>query len=184
MLARAFSIDPLFDYFARDLLNEHRLMPGIMAAELADLAPYGNCWVAVDAADHARGFAGWLPPDALPRSTLRETLVTVRAGAAIVRAWRPVAAARLLFEIEKRHPSEPHWYLGLLAVDPTRQGRGHGKELIAPGLERADRDRLPCYLETQKEQNVPWYARHGFDVREEIRLPAIPPVWCLWRQPA
>ncbi|HEX7356063.1 MAG TPA: GNAT family N-acetyltransferase [Mycobacteriales bacterium] len=184
VLARAFSIDPLFDYFARDLLNEHRLMPRIMAAYLSDLGPNGQCWVAADENDHARGFAGWLPPDALPRSTRRESMVTLRAGAAIVRAWRPIAATRLFFEVEKHHPHEPHWYLGILAVDPTRQGRGHGKELITPGLERADRDRLPCYLETQKEQNVPWYARFGFDVREEIRLPGIPPVWCLWRQPA
>lgn len=183
VLARAFSIDPLFDYFARDLLNEHRVMPGIMRSYVFDLARWGRCWVAADGADHARGFAGWLPPEALPRSAARESAVTALAGAAIVRSKRPVAATRLFVEVEKHHPREPHWYLGLLGVDPTRQGRGHGKELITPGLDLADRDRLPCYLETQKEQNVAWYARFGFDVREEIRLPGMPPVWCLWRRP-
>lgn len=30
---------------------------------------------------------------------------------------------------------------------------------------------------------MPWYERFGFDIREEIRLPGIPPVWCLWREP-
>ncbi|MCU1375261.1 MAG: GCN5-related N-acetyltransferase, partial [Actinomycetia bacterium] len=70
-----------------------------------------------------------------------------------------------------------------LATDPTVQGRGIGSALLAPVLEECDRDGLPAYLETQKEANVSWYGRAGFVLRDEIRLPATPPVWCLWREP-
>ena len=45
VLARAFSIDPLFDFFTRDLLHQTRLMPGVMAAYLSDLEAHGECWV-------------------------------------------------------------------------------------------------------------------------------------------
>ena len=63
------------------------------------------------------------------------------------------------------------------------QGRGIGSALLAPGLEACDRDGLPAYLETQKESNVSWYARAGFEVSDEVRLPGTPPIWCLRREP-
>ncbi len=52
----------------------------------------------------------------------------------------------------------------MLGVDPERQGQGIGGQIIAPVLERADRDGLPCYLETMKERNVAFYQKHGFEV--------------------
>ena len=86
-------------------------------------------------------------------------------------------------EVDRHHPRQPHWYLALLATDPAVQGRGIGSALLAPVLERCDRDQTVAFTETQKEANVSWYARAGFDVTREIRLPGTPTVWCLLRQP-
>ena len=42
---------------------------------------------------------------------------------------------------------------------------------------------MPAYLESSKERNVAYYARHGFRVREELDLPRGPRVWLMWRDP-
>ncbi|HRD29223.1 MAG TPA: GNAT family N-acetyltransferase, partial [Caulobacter sp.] len=62
------------------------------------------------------------------------------------------------------HPKEPHWYLSMIGVDPSRQGQGLGAALLKAGLARCDADGLPAYLESSSPKNVPLYERHGFEV--------------------
>jgi GNAT superfamily N-acetyltransferase len=89
-----------------------------------------------------------------------------------------------LAEMERHHPTEPHWYLEVLGTDPSMQGRGVGAAVLAPVLERCDRDGLPAYLESSKAENVPWYERHGFAVVAELRARAgAPPSWTMRRDP-
>jgi ribosomal protein S18 acetylase RimI-like enzyme len=52
---------------------------------------------------------------------------------------------------------DPHWYLWGIAVDPDQQGKGIGRALLQPGLEKADADQLPCYLETHDKSNIHYY---------------------------
>lgn len=78
-------------------------------------------------------------------------------------------------------PAEPHWYLAQIGTDPAAQGRGVGSALMREGLARCDADRLPVYLESSKESNVPFYERFGFAVTSEIKLPDGPVVWGMWR---
>ena len=57
-----------------------------------------------------------------------------------------------------------------------------GTALMQRILAKADGDRVPCYLETQKARNVPLYQRHGFVVLEEIDLPeGGPHMWTMRR---
>lgn len=41
------------------------------------------------------------------------------------------------------HPTEPHWYLPFIGVDPVKQGSGYGSALLKHALQNADRDKLP-----------------------------------------
>ena len=69
--------------------------------------------------------------------------------------------------VEEAHRNalpEPHWYLRLLGVEPTQQGRGLGLTLLQHGLSRADENGHSCFLETFQERNVPFYLRHGFQL--------------------
>jgi GNAT superfamily N-acetyltransferase len=61
--------------------------------------------------------------------------------------------------------------------------QGAGTALLAPVLERCDESGVPAYLETQKEENVPWYHRFGFAVLEELRVRGAPPMWTMQRDP-
>ena len=80
-------------------------------------------------------------------------------------------------------PTEPHHYLFAIGTRPSMQGNGIGGKLMAAGLEHADADRLPAYLESSKEQNVFFYRRFGFEVMEKlVPAPNCPPLWLMWRE--
>lgn len=92
-------------------------------------------------------------------------------------------ALALLNKVEKVHPEEPHWYLGVLGTDPAHQGKGVGSALMQPVLDRCDDEGLGAYLESSKESNIPFYRRHGFEVRGEVTIDGGPTLWPMWRDP-
>lgn len=51
-------------------------------------------------------------------------------------------------------------------------------------LDRCDAEGAPVYLESTKEENVPYYMRFGFDVTGEITIPdGGPRMRQMWRRP-
>ena len=90
-----------------------------------------------------------------------------------------------LGEMERLHPSEPHWYLSLLGTHPDHQGHGLGTAVVAPGIAAADAAGVGCYLESSKEQNVPYYRRLGFEVTDtyDVANGRGPRLWLMWRDP-
>lgn len=180
--ARAFWPDPLFAYFARDHTHHHRFAPRMLRPVVADAERHGQVWVARTARGIA-GSASWVAPGEMPRSTGRD--LRIAAGALGAFAWgrNRVDALRLLGAVDKRHPREPHWYLALLGVDPRFQGQGVGHALLRPVLARCDEEGHPAYLETQKEENLAFYARFGFEETRRIERDGAPPIWLMWREP-
>jgi hypothetical protein len=55
--------------------------------------------------------------------------------------------------------------------------------LIEPTLARCDTEGVPSYLETQKESNLPYYHRFGYEVAEVLNINGCPPLWTMIRQP-
>ncbi|MFD9972441.1 GNAT family N-acetyltransferase [Streptomyces sp. NPDC059011] len=84
------------------------------------------------------------------------------------------------------HPQgRAHEYLLLVAVSPDRQGEGLGTALLAPALERCDREGLPAYLEASSARSTRLYERLGFALTDRtVRLPDGPLMWPMWREPA
>lgn len=81
------------------------------------------------------------------------------------------------------HPSQPHWYLPIIGVEPTQQGKGYGSALMQHVLMQCDRDHIPAYLEASKPANILFYERHGFKVLSTIQVGASPPIFPMVRQP-
>jgi ribosomal protein S18 acetylase RimI-like enzyme len=74
------------------------------------------------------------------------------------------------------HPSEPHWYLPMIGVDPVHQHKGHGSALLRHALRQCDDQHAPAYLESSNPANIPLYERHGFVTMGTIQERSSPPI--------
>jgi ribosomal protein S18 acetylase RimI-like enzyme len=179
MLTRAFDDDPV----ARWACPRDDLRPWMLerfhGARDRQMLRAGEIWMS----EGGESAAVWARPDAW-RSSIRDDLDFARS------ALRPSLLRRApligygLLGVERRHPPQPpHWYLATLGTEPAAQGRGLGTAVLAPVLEGCDRDGVAAYLESSKERNIDYYARFGFRVTEELRLPRGPRIWLMWRDP-
>ena len=115
----------------------------------------------IRSADGGAGIAVWIPPDA-------------RAEHEAIGPAPPGAEQEILGDHAARHaefwgwvgehePAEPLNYLSHIGVAPERQGEGLGGALMRDGLERADRLRVPTWLETSKPSNAVGHLRFRRD---------------------
>ncbi|GAG94704.1 unnamed protein product, partial [marine sediment metagenome] len=65
----------------------------------------------------------------------------------------------------------PHIHLLIMGVSQEFQGKGFGGKLLRALIEKAETERKPIYLETQKEENVRLYEKYGFSVEKKVILP-------------
>lgn len=127
--------------------------------------------------DDSAGAALWLPPHVRSEEEAMGEVLERTVSAAIRGDLFAV-----LDEMAKYHPSEPHWYLPLIGVDPAHQGKGYGSALMTYALQQCDRDHSTAYLEASSPRNVPLYRRHGFEVLGTIQVGASPPIVPMVRQ--
>lgn len=80
-------------------------------------------------------------------------------------------------------PTEPHWYLSFIVVDPVYRGQGFGTALMEYSLEMCDRDGLPAYLESTNAANISLYKRFGFEVLAEVTVRDSPARYPMLRPP-
>lgn len=181
VLGRAFDDDPVARFLFRGDRRRRRGLRRFFRIQLTTLyADDGEVWTTHDRA----GAAIWAPPTkARPGlGDLWHLAPLVPDLAALGRAIPD--AARLLAEVERRRPAEPHWYLATLGTEPARQGRGVGSALMADVLRRCDEEGVPAYLESSKEKNLAFYRRHRFEVTGDLQVPrGGPRLWFMWRQP-
>lgn len=176
-LARAFLDDPVARWSCPSDRRRQRVNRRFFAVRLRQLIDQEQVYTTLDGA----GAALWALPDRW-RTTARDLLPL----APLVPAWgrRLPRVIRGLMRVEEAHPeTPPHFHLAVLGTEPARQGEGIGSALLGPVLELCDRDHLPAYLESSRESNIAFYARHGFRVTGEVELPKGPPVWPMWRTP-
>jgi len=178
-LARAFAEDPVAAWAYRYERLRPRALERFQATRLRQLIPEGEVWTNAELSCAAL----WAPPQ-------RWRMSLAQVAALVPSFMHPrligrVPLVALGWEgLERRHPhNPPHWYLAVLGTDPSAQGRGLGSAMLEPVLARCDEDGVGAYLESSKERNIDFYARHGFRVSEEIRLLRGPPMWKMWREP-
>lgn len=178
-LADAFETDPVWRWLVPSDKAWRRHAARLFRADIANRLRHG----AVYATGGFESIAAWSPPDTW-EPTLRGLAREAPAAARLFGKDLP-RALRFLSRMEAAHPKGPHYYLATLGTAPSQQGKGFGHAALVPVLEQCDEQGLPAYLESSKEQNLAFYARHGFVVSEPLEVLAdAPPVWPMWREPA
>src|SRR5262245_27516847 len=77
-----------------------------------------------------------------------------------------VRVASWLSVWSRHDPHEPHAHLGPIGVVPEARGRGIGRLLMEPFCGAVDAGGAIGYLETDREENVDFYEKFGFEVAE------------------
>jgi ribosomal protein S18 acetylase RimI-like enzyme len=170
----AFATDPLTRWIYPDPHQYLRHFPEVIRLFAGNAFKHGTAY-------YVAAFSGaalWLPPDVHPRDEemgqlLRQTIPEQHQ--------KDVFA--VLKEMGSYHPTESHWYLPMIGVDPVHQGKGYGTALMHHALIPCDRENKLAYLESANPRNVPLYKRHGFELLATIQIGSAPPVFPMLRRP-
>lgn len=179
MLARAFLDDPVASWaWKPDDLRE-RALRRFQAVRLRQLLVHEEVWTSEDLSCAAL----WAPP-----GHWHSSLLEVAALAPCFMRARLIGRMPLVAlgweKLEREHPRKPpSFYLAVLGTEPAAQGRGLGSAVLRGVLDQCDADGVAAYLESSKERNVDFYARHGFRVTGEVQLLRGPKMWKMWRDP-
>lgn len=175
-LASAFEHDPVLAWMTPEQRRRERLRRFFTRS-----LEVGSDRATVVTAGGYEGAAVWLPPGRWrvpPAELLRAAPTMVRAfGARLPRVLGGLSV------IEKNHPTDEHWYLEFLGTRGDLQRKGVGTAVIGLMLDRCDDEGIPAYLEATSPENVPFYRRHGFEVRQQLEMKGGPPLWGMWRDP-
>jgi GNAT superfamily N-acetyltransferase len=181
---RAFDDDPFFAYLFPQPDRRHRSVGRLHRTVMVQLAGVAVTRSArIDG--KVVGVALWVGPGKWPYPPLTQLRQIYGAMYSFLPDFGAlVRAGKVLRAVEQAHPRIPQWYLQLLMVDPVVQRQGIGGLLQASTLESCDRDALPAWVETQKEENLAYYGRFGFEVVHQHHTVADgPSMWSLRRDP-
>jgi ribosomal protein S18 acetylase RimI-like enzyme len=173
-LARAFHSDPMTRWCIPDDEVYSACFPDFVRAFAGDAF---NAQTVHSIANHA-GIAIWLAPGATPDY---DALATVLQKA--MPAPQSLEAESVMEQMSAFHPSEPHWYLPLIGVDPAQQRQQLGSHLMRHMLTICDKQGVPAYLESSNPANIPFYERHGFKRLGEVQAGSSPAVYPMQRPP-
>ena len=147
--------------FGNDHAARRQALIGYFHYSLEEASRTGRCVVA---SDPRLGAAAWLLPrspevDATESSAKSQYLASTLGSCGrdtyyrIVRYMAPLAARVV--------PADA-WYLSIIGILPSVQGRGLGATLLAGTLAEASVANATCYLETFTPRNLRFYERLGF----------------------
>jgi GNAT superfamily N-acetyltransferase len=170
-VARAFQDYPVSVFFMPDAEKRRKRQPIVFRRPIRSAIATGEVYAT---SPKMEGVAVWFPSDARHGSSWQRLV-----SGELFASWfvskklvaRKMAFSRYSSDVKKRVVPGRHWYLQILAVDPDFQGKGYASRLLRPMLARADREGVPCYLETQLAKNVDLYKHFGFRVAEEGTIP-------------
>jgi ribosomal protein S18 acetylase RimI-like enzyme len=184
VLTQAFFPDPLCIYTFPDLEKRARAFTWFFTASVQESALLHGVYTTIG---QVNGAAVWFPPDTGEPKPEQKKLteldqMNMHFGAEACHRFTSVFS--YLSRSHQQTVPGPHWYLALLGVSPPYQSKGIGGLLLTPMLQQADRDGIPCYLETFNPRTVPFYQRHGFQIAiADVEPQSQIPFWTMRKDP-
>jgi ribosomal protein S18 acetylase RimI-like enzyme len=170
----AFSADPVARWFYPDPHQYLLHLPSFVRAFAGKAFEHNSAYCV----DGYLGVALWLPPNVHPDENVLH---------ALLQRTIPDESQQEIFAFTERmnssHPSEPHWYLPMIGVDPAKQDNGYGSALMKHALARCDGEGKLAYLESSSPRSIPLYRRHGFELLGTIQVGSSPPLFPMMRKP-
>jgi ribosomal protein S18 acetylase RimI-like enzyme len=171
VLGRAFAEYDLFRYYFPDK-TERRAVADTFAFILLSVSlKYGEVYAS---SEKLEGVAAWLPPGKAffgGWQIIRSVPLSIIFRFARLGASRMRVYGSYVDKMHRKLVPYPHWYLQVIGVDPAYHGQGFSSRLVRPVLERIDRERMPCFLDTNTRKNVAIYRRFGFELVSEDKIP-------------
>ena len=160
-----FAADPMARWVWPDPSEYLTIMPRFINAFGGRAFEHGTAYVTQGACAAAL----WLPPGIEPDEA--------EMGAIMEGSLRPEISEDIravMKGMAEHHPSEPHWYLPLVAADPIWIGQGLGALLMKHVLRRCDEEGIAAYLESSNPRNISFYQRLGFKITGRIQSGSSP----------
>lgn len=179
-IARSFMDDPFFIYLLPQPGPRMIWLKRFAAATIKMVSGLDECYVTDEQSSGAMILVppGHYPLPAAKVAPFAARMVSMTFGCRVA-TGKMAGAMKVLARMEKHHPKYANWYLMQLGVDPESQGRGLGRLMMNELVARAERERIPVYLETTNEKNLAFYRHFGFELIDEIKYDNVPPVWCM-----
>jgi ribosomal protein S18 acetylase RimI-like enzyme len=173
-IVEGFSADPAARWMYPDSQQYWQHFPSFVKAFAGAAFEHRSA----DITDGYLAAAFWLPPGIHPDD---------QAMGKLIRSTVPESDQANVFvlfqEMDRYHPTEPHWYLPMIDVDPAHQGKGFGSALLQHGLTRCDHEDKLAYLESTSPSSVRLYQRHGFELLGTIQVGSSPQLFPMLRKP-
>ncbi len=177
VLSRAFADNPCYAWMHPRSATRARDLEAFFRRNLKWHRRVDATWVALDGG-RVVGTSTLEPPNgvpgSLPEAVAHWLVPTVRDQG--VRTFARTLAADRAFRDRYRALTggRLYYHLHAVAVSPEVQGRGAGGRLVNAAMGEYERcsetDRLPVVVSTQRERNLPLYARFGFVDRGDWQM--------------
>ncbi len=184
-LKDAFRDDPLWTVVFKDDPDKDKSLSGFFTCPLLYGMKFGTAYAT---SRDIEGVAAWVPGRYADMTMWR----MLRCGALAYGAKMGRSTVRNLSIVSNKLGSDrkrlmknkPYTYLTIIGVSPEAQGKGLGTKLMNTLTQECTKKGHYVYLETEKEENLPFYEKYGFTVLERVMLEELKvPMWEMVRKP-
>lgn len=184
-LKDAFKNDPLWNRVFRDDPNKDKALEAFFTIPVLYGLKYGKVYAV---SERIEGVAVWLPGEKSRMGfwgILRSGAIS--CGAAIGKSsMNGFSALSKQLEPDRKRimAGKKYIYLSIIGVHSEYQGKGYGTLLLDFIKAECDENGYYMYLETETQDNVGFYEKHGFYTEQIITVAGIDlPIWEMVRPP-
>ena len=183
LLARAFENDPLFTYLftvkntkntsqllIRILIKRNRVLNGLILTDHSEKPSY----------------VAFLDKPKIIRNVSLMRVLRLSIEMSVLAFQIPMNVLRFLSAYQKltssSAPNEPHYYLTMIGVDPSVQGKGLGKKVLDDIHRIVDTSHppYPIALDTENPKNIAYYESFGYKLMDTKIIEGVE-IFCMTR---